>query len=94
MDYRIIVGVCEEFEITIEQLTSKVGTRHLTNARIACAFLLRSRLNHTHQFIANTLNRDHSTVTYFLQKEQDYRFTKDVLITQIQRIETKLFKQP
>lgn len=89
----IMDAVCDEFEVSSGEMAGTRGTRHLTNARIAYAFFMRNKLNATLQFIGDQLNRHYGTVMYLLQKEKDYRFTKDDVISRINRIEQKLFKQ-
>jgi chromosomal replication initiation ATPase DnaA len=90
---RILEAVCIEFECTLEQLTGHSRMTHLVNARMACSFLLTKRLNHTKQFIADTLKKDRTTIINLLEREQSFRFIKDAVINRIDRIEEKLFKQ-
>jgi chromosomal replication initiation ATPase DnaA len=85
--------VCEEFEITNEQLTSDVRKINLVDARMAFASIALYKMHRSTNLIAKTLKREHSMITYLTKRLADLEFLKDRRIDKIRRIEQKLFNQ-
>jgi chromosomal replication initiation ATPase DnaA len=88
---RIMKLVCEEFEISVEQLKGK-GKRNVADARKVYSYLTRKIIADTHHRIANELNCDHSYVIWQIKRIEEFISIDDMIVTKIRRIEYKFFK--
>ncbi len=62
----IIHGVCQELEVSEEQLKSKSRKRPIAEARFITSKLLRTKKKLPLKAIGRQLKRDHSTIIYHL----------------------------
>lgn len=63
---KIVRKTCSVFNITKEELRSKNQDRHLVYARMICVKHIKSLCNLSSSKIAEAINRDSSTVRYYL----------------------------
>ena len=75
---KILKKVCSVFDITIEDVRSKNREKHLVYARMICSKLIHSSCDCFTTEIAKHINRDSSTVRYYISVfEQEYLYNKD-----------------
>lgn len=84
--------VCEEFNITPNDLIGRDKLRNMVCARQLYAHLSSLHIKDTSVRIGIELQRDHSTVLHLLYKINDHIAANDHTITQaLKRVEEKLF---
>lgn len=75
---KIVDCVCEVFNVSMDELSSKNRMRELLYPRIAIAYLMRDRLYLSNTKIGKILNRKHPTITYYINEvyPNEYKYNK------------------
>lgn len=88
---RLMELVCQEFEVTEEEMKGKGKTQWLSDARMAYVVIARFHFKISTIAIGQKLNREHTTILHLINRMADREFLKHPVVARIKRIE-KLFK--
>ena len=68
IEHYIVNSICNQFNLTHNELRSQSRKTHLVDARQCCALALRE-LGKTYKFIGNIINRkDHTTIMHLVKR--------------------------
>lgn len=67
---QILVDVCREHQVTPLEVRSPDSRKHVVQARRVFSIRAREETQHSVTRIANCINKDHTTVLYFLKQER------------------------
>lgn len=67
----IIKAVCDCYNITDDELLSKIKERHLVDARKTASYLIRFRLGYTLGKVGIAMKRDHSTIAHYMTSHRE-----------------------
>ena len=68
IEHHVVNSICNQFNLTHNELRSQSRKTHLVDARQSCALALR-KLGKTYKFIANIVNRkDHTTIMHLIKR--------------------------
>ena len=65
---KVIEKVAEYYDLSLEEMTSASRVQNLSNARSVASYIAREKLQFTYKNIAKTLNKQHQTITYSVDK--------------------------
>ncbi|MFN5170010.1 MAG: helix-turn-helix domain-containing protein [Cyclobacteriaceae bacterium] len=88
----VMEAVCEEMNVTAEELRGSQRKRAMVDARSVYSYLLRKYLNDTYHHIGMELNRDYTTVINLHMRAESLISINDRSIRYIiNKLEQKLF---
>lgn len=74
----VLETISEVYNITVDEIRSKIRTRHIADARQLYCFVLRDRYGISHSKIGEGVNRDRTTALHSIKTHQDrYGFVKE-----------------